>query len=116
MHSLVMATACALEPDYFDEFQAALLSGGNAPGEKVKKNKKKKGKKTAAPSEERLAEEVLDDMMRIALEKLKKIVIEDGKGSDSRDWAASGSDEMIICALPALLNKKHFKKLSHFET
>ena len=51
--------------------------------------------------------------MQSAIERLKQIVLEQGTGSQSREWAASTSDDKIICALPAVLNKKHYTKLTH---
>lgn len=54
--------------------------------------------------------------MHSALAKLKQLILEAEKGADSREWAASTSDDKIICALPAVLNKKHFTKLSFADT
>ena len=54
--------------------------------------------------------------MAEACQKVRQAILEAGKGADSRDWAASTSDDKLMCALPNILNKKHFRKLTHEET
>ena len=54
--------------------------------------------------------------MDSALANLRRSVLEVGSGIESREWAASTFDEKMICVLPAVANKKHFKKLSHEAT
>ena len=49
--------------------------------------------------------------MKQAIQKLKESIAM--QSQDLKDWAASTFDEKLISALPTVLNKKHFKKLSH---
>ena len=54
--------------------------------------------------------------MQSALERVRQVIITESKGSESRAWAESTFDEKLLNALPSLVNKKHFTKLSHEAT
>jgi len=96
MQSIVMTTAWTLEPKSIDYMRVA--PGGG-------KNKKKK--KAAAPV---AVEEATHNMMVKAIVNIKQSIADK---IEAREWAASTCDEKIIYAIPATVNKKHFKKLTH---
>ena len=52
--------------------------------------------------------------MKAAIEAMRSTAF--SKSENSREWAASTSDEKMIYALPSSTNKKHYTKLTHETT